>query len=71
MKKIQIKLDISSDVYNDEAMERICVELKRKMLGFVFECIDSAPVGLPDAKGTIHQKFAVNGGISLVFASPC
>ena len=64
MPSIQITLNVSSDVYNEESMEKLCVRLRKNMLPFVFRCVDETPIGIGD--GPIdHKNFNVDGDIKL------
>ena len=58
--KIMLRVEISSDAYNDETMEKLRTEIRKGFNGFVFHCAEGVEVlGGPIA----HRKLTIDGGI--------
>lgn len=60
--KIVLKLEISTEVYNDDVMERLRTEIRKEIKGFVFDCSQNVEV----LDGPINpQNLLIEGGITV------
>ena len=61
---IHLSLQITSSVINDDAMEKIRMEIRRRMMTFVFEAVDE--VAVREGMRFSHKDIDVTGDIKLV-----
>lgn len=62
--KIRLELDIYSDAYNEEQLEALRMELRKRTLPFIFKTVDDVPT--PNGPPMRHQLIFVNGDIQLM-----
>lgn len=61
MNEININVTVSSEVYTAEQVEQIRQRLRREILGWIFNVVDSTP--LPNCTPQNHLYVDVNGDI--------
>jgi hypothetical protein len=61
--KIILNVEISSDVYDDDTMELLRMEIRKGFTPFVFDCVENVHV----LGGPIdHRKLNIDGGIKTI-----
>lgn len=63
--KIQLDLEISSGVYNDEQMEKLRMAIRRELTGFIFHVTDH--VQTPSGALMKHSDIVIEGSIKAVY----
>ncbi len=64
MATIKLELEVGSAIMNEDAMDHLRIEIRQRMLAFLFECVDH--VATKQDMRFSHRDIGVTGEITLV-----